>query len=226
MFGEWTCPLPDGQSSTELVVAMESDGPHKILILPALFDEANKLRRFTLQTMRALGEAGIASTLPDLPAMNESLASLPAQSLESWRAAAAHAAKELSPTHVLAIRGSALIAPETLPTWHYSPVKGARILRNMLRARVITSREAGLEESTDALLAQGMEHGLELAGWPLSADMIAQLQEAEPVASHRSEIIEQKQLGGAGLWLRAEPDEAPEQSAQLARHIAAKLQAS
>ena len=44
-----------------------------------MFDEANKLRHFTIELMRRLDTAGIDTFLPDLPGCNESLAPLEAQ---------------------------------------------------------------------------------------------------------------------------------------------------
>ena len=63
-----------------------------MLILPALFDEANKLRHFTVEVMRRLDAAGIDSFLPDLPGCNESRAPLETQTLTGWREAAEAAA--------------------------------------------------------------------------------------------------------------------------------------
>ena len=64
-------------------------------MLPAWFDEGNKLRHFTVEVMRRLDGAGIDSFLPDLPGCNESLAPLEQQTLESWRTEAAEAALAL-----------------------------------------------------------------------------------------------------------------------------------
>jgi hypothetical protein len=58
------------------------------------------------------------------------------------------------------------------------PVTGASILRQLIRVRIIAAREAGLEEKQDALLAEGREQGLELAGYRLGPAMIAGLESA------------------------------------------------
>jgi hypothetical protein len=48
------------------------EGPTRLLIVPALFDEGNRMRRLTVEVMRRLAASGIASVLPDLPGLQES----------------------------------------------------------------------------------------------------------------------------------------------------------
>ena len=98
-----------------------------MLVLPALFDEANKLRRLTVEVMRRLDGAGVDSVLPDLPGCNESRQPLEAQTLDHWREAARAAATHCGATHVLTLRGGALTAPSELPGWAYSPVAGRQV---------------------------------------------------------------------------------------------------
>ena len=221
MIGTWQAPLPNGKVSEELLLALDQGRSKRVLILPAWFDEANKLRRFAVQTMRALDEAGFDSFLPDLPGCNESLTPLDEQSIASWKDAALHAAQVFDATHILAIRAGALIAPSHLPGWQYAPQNGPKLLRGMLRARVIASREAGRDENSEALLEQGKETGLTLAGWRIGREMLCELETATPTTSEYQIAIAQKQLGGPGLWLRAEPDEDQAQVEALARVIAA-----
>lgn len=188
------------------------------MVLPALFDEANKLRHFTVEVMRGLDAGGVDAVLPDLPGCNESLAPLELQTLLGWREAAEMAAALFGATHFLSLRGGALVAPP-LPGARYAPATGASILRALLRARVIASREAGIEESREALLDAGRKGGLELAGFRLGALMIAELEKAEPVGGTALANISQAELGGSGLWLRAEPDHSPEQAEALVSRI-------
>jgi hypothetical protein len=190
----------------------------RLLLMPALFDEANKLRRFTAEVMRQLDDREIDCLLPDLPGCNDSMALLASQTPSAWRAAMTAAAAEWGATHVLAIRGGALVAP-ALPGWALAPVKGASVLRQMLRARVLAAREAGCEESSEALLAEGITSGLELAGYALSAIFMNEFQSLEMETSSTIAIIEHSRLGGPGLWLRAEPGEDPAQAAALAALI-------
>jgi hypothetical protein len=191
-----------------------------VLVLPALFDEANKLRRLTAAVMRRLDVAGIASALPDLPGCNESRQPLEAQTLDHWRHAALAAAAHFGATHVLTLRGGALIAPPGMPGWTYAPVAGRQVLRAMLRARTIAAREAGREESTDVLQQQARAEGIELAGWKLGAAMFSQLEEAAPSPEASQLAIDQSAVGGSGLWLRAEPDEDSAQADALAARLA------
>jgi hypothetical protein len=53
--------------------------------------------------------------------------------------------------------------------------------------------------------------------------MIAELAEAELPVSTRQRDIAQGDLGGPGLWLRAEPDHDPRQADALAATIAMEL---
>ena len=85
------------------------------------------------------------------------------------------------------------------------------------------SREAGREEKVETLLETGREQGLELAGWHLSARMIAELEQAEAPADPRLRVIDQATLGGSPLWLRAEPSEDADQADALAAIIAMEL---
>ena len=223
MYASWNAPLGDRGHSQELVLSFEKGRLSRLLVLPPLFDEHNKLRRQIVEVLRRLDGAGIDSVLPDLPGCNESPAPLENQSLTDWRAAIREAANHFEATHILAIRGGALLAPDHLPGFLYAPSKGRQILRALLRARTIASREAGREEKVESLLETGREQGLELAGWHLSAEMIAQLEQADAPADPRLRIIDQATLGGPPLWLRAEPSEDPDQADALAAIIAMEL---
>ena len=207
----------------EYALALDRGRLHRLLVLPALFDEANKLRHFTVDVLRRLDEGGIDAFLPDLPGCNESQASLETQSVQSWREAAAAAAEHFSATHTLSLRGGALCEPTTVPAIRYAPATGASLLRALLRARVIASKEAGVEETREGLLEQGRQQGLELAGYPLGAQMVRELESAEPSGGPALANIAQADIGGAGLWLRAEPDHDPAQAESLAARVIASL---
>ncbi|MBU6269543.1 MAG: hypothetical protein KGN34_18505 [Sphingomonadales bacterium] len=215
----WPCPTPDGSLAPELALIAGSGGPRRVLVVPALFEEANKLRRFTVETMRRLEAAGIDAILPDLPGTNESLQPLEPQTPAHWRAAMAAAAAHFGATHVLALRGGALVAPAGLPGWLLAPVKGANVLRQMLRARIMAQREAGVEETQEALLATGKVNGLELAGYPLGAAFLAEFAALEAETGGRMTVTPDL-LDGPGLWLRAEPGESAAQADALASIVA------
>jgi hypothetical protein len=221
----WPCPLPGGASSEEYAIAFDQGRDRRLLIVPALFDEANRMRRFTLEVMRRLDGAGIDCVLPDLPGTNESLAPLEEQSIGGWRAAMQAAASHFGATHVLAIRGGCLAVPESLHGWLYAPAKGASILRQMLRARTLASREAGREESREELTTMALTQGIELAGYRIGPQLFADLEHAEPAARDDLSLIEQGMLGGAGLWLRAEPGESREQADALAAILSIGMRA-
>lgn len=215
---DWPCPVLDGGTRDEMALAFDHKRPARLLVLPAWFDEANKLRRQTVEVMRRLHLSGIDSVLPDLPGCNESTARLPARTLPEWRTAAAAAASHFNATHVLTIRAGAMLAPEGLPGWRYAPIGGRQTLRALLRARTIAAREAGASERTEDLQEAARREGIELAGWSLGAEMFRDLETAEPDTVLVE--IEQSVLGGAGLWLRAEPDDDPQQADALAALLA------
>jgi hypothetical protein len=209
--------------SEELALACGPALGQRLLVLPAWFDEGNKLRHFTVETMRALERLGIASVLPDLPGCNESAAPLAAQDLASWKTVAASAAEHFACTHVLTIRAAAAIAPD-LPGWSYARVAGKSALRALLRAATIAAKEAGEAVTSDALLERGQSEGLRLAGYQLGAGMVTALAAAELPASALTTIA-QSELGGPGLWLRAEPEHDPAQAEALARIVTAGMRA-
>lgn len=210
----WPCPLPDGGCAEEHALTFDQGRNKRLLIVPALFDEANRMRRLTVEVMRRLDGAGIDSLLPDLPGCNENLQPLEAQTPGSWRDAMTSAATHFGATHVLGIRGGALLTPEGPPTWHYAPAKAASILRQLIRSRILTAREAGISENQEGLIETGLAEGLELSGFRLGADFLREFQTLTPAAG-ASEIA-QDTIGGGGLWLRAEPDEDRQQADALA----------
>jgi hypothetical protein len=120
----------------------------------------------------------------------------------------------------MGLRGGCLFTPD-LPALHYAPVKGAQILRGLLRARILAAREAGLEENRDSLIETARREGIVLAGYPLGAALFREL---ETLEAGPAEVIAQDRIGGSGLWLRAEPDENAAQADALAAILAEALQ--
>lgn len=210
--GEWATAFDQGRDA-------------RLLVVPALFEEANRTRRLAVEVMRRLNKAGIDSVLPDFPGCNESLQPLAEQTVESWRAAMTAAASAFSASHVLAIRGGALFVPPGLPGWLLAPVNGASQLRQMLRARVVSSREAGREEKQEDLLARGQAEGLDLSGYPLYAAFLREFPSLVPPVSPGLSTIEQAMLGGSALWLRAEPGFERAQADALAAIVAVGIRA-
>ena len=196
----------------------------QILIVPPLFDEANRTRRMLVQAMRLLDEAGVGSLLIDLPGCNESRQGLQQQSLDIWRQAVRECAGQCAATHIASFRGGALVddGAADLPHWRLSPAKGASLLKTMIRTRIAGDKEAGKVTTEAELLEVAKSGSIELAGNLLGPDMVSQLSEAEacdlPVLTLRAlgqDII------GSPLWLRAEPQDDPAMSAAIAADLAA-----
>jgi hypothetical protein len=204
----------------------DSAAENRILIIPPLFDEMNRMRRVLISAMRILAENGIASALPDLPGCNESQLELRTQNLSSWRNEMRNTAAAFSITHIASIRGGALIDGicEDLPHWRLAPVKGDSLLKSMLRTRIAGDKEAGLNTTSDALIMQAQTDDIELAGNILGPQMIADLAISVPA---ELENLQLRTLGdgpdmitGKALWLRAEPQDDPEFAAAIAQDIA------
>lgn len=217
----WPCPLPAGGAAREYAVVFDKGRSHRLLIIPALFDESNRLRRFTVELMRRLDVAGIDSFLPDLPGCNESLQPLERQDTTDWTDAATAAARHFHATHALGIRGGCLFTPAGLPAWHYAPVKASAILRQLLRARILSAREAGREETRELLAEMAIVSGIELSGYRLGADFFRHFEKMAPDPGAKT--IPQDAVGGSGLWLRAEPDENSAQADALSALLAQGL---
>ena len=220
-FVDWPCPVAVGDVRNEAALVFDAGREARLLIIPPLFEVANKLRHLAVAVLERLDAAGIDGFLPDLPGCNESLAPLAQQTLGGWRAGAAAAAQHFGATAVLTMRGGALLRPAGLPGWDYAPQDGAKILRGLVRARIIASREAGNEESRDEIEAQGRTEGVTLSGWQIGPDMFTALETAVPSAREVGvTLIDQETIDGRPLWLRAEPDHAPAQADALAAVIA------
>ncbi len=221
----WPCPLADGGTADEQALVFDDFRRWRLLIVPALFDEGNRMRRFTAQVMRRLDAAGIDCFLPDLPGCNESLQPLDRQTPGGWQTAMAASARHFRASHVLGIRGGGLLLPAELPGWRYAPVDGARILRQLIRVRIVGAREAGVEETQEGLAAQGRDHGLELAGYRLGSEFFRAFESLTATPLPTVSVIEQDMLGGGGLWLRAEPDDDNAQADALAAILAIGIKA-
>lgn len=210
------------QSGEEYALAFDKGRDARLLIVPALFEEASRMRRLTVEVMRRLDLSGIDCFLPDLPGCNESLVQQSDMTIASWRSAMVAAAAHFRASHVLGIRGGAALMPPGMQGWQYAPAKGSSQLRQMIRARILTSREAGRTETQAELNAEGERSGLELAGYRLSADFFF---EFDCLVAPTYNVIEQDVVGGGGLWLRAEPDEDREQADALAAILAIGMKA-
>lgn len=199
-----------------------------IVIVPPLFEEANRTRRTLVLAMRALVAEGFAALLPDLPGQNESLVPLVEVDLDRWQDALAGVIAGIDgPAIMASVRGGTLIDHKATAAawWRLAPVGGASLLRTLMRARVSADREAGVTSSLEDLQAAARSEALLLAGNRLSPPMIAQLggAEVQPVAPLRTVNLGSgtDAIAGTPLWLRAEPGE----DAAMAQAIAADIAA-
>lgn len=201
-----------------------------VLILPPLFEEANRLRRTLVLTMRALADAGIASLLPDLSGQNESLVATEAATLSLWSEEAAALATREAIALVASFRGSCLIDGQiAAPHWRCAPVAGGSLLKAMLRSRIAADAENGVRSDSAQLLEQAQTAPLSLAGNLLSPQMIAELGNAEPCAVTPLRTVKigsasEDAIAGTPLWLRAEPGEDGDMARALAADIADWMQ--
>ncbi len=198
----------------------------RILIIPPLFDEMNRMRRVLVSAMRLLAAQDIASVMPDLPGCNESQSLLSDQNLSTWRNALSKAAIAAAATHIASIRGGALIDDICVgaPHWRLSPAKGETLLRAMLRTRVAGDKESGLSTTSEALIARAQTENIELAGNILGPQLVADLAITLPA---QIKDVQLRTLGdgpdmiaGKALWLRAEPQDDAEFAAAIAADIA------
>ncbi|KGB52394.1 hypothetical protein FG91_03512 [Sphingopyxis sp. LC81] len=197
-----------------------------VLIVPPLFEEANRTRRTLVLAMRALAAEGFAAVLPDLPGQNESLVPLEQVDLARWQDALVEVAADIDgPILVAAVRGGVLIdhRVKAAAWWRLAPVGGTSLLRTLMRARVSADREAGLTSSLESLQEEAKTKPLLVAGNRLSPEMVAQLgtSEAQVVEPLRSISLGADGIAGTPLWLRAEPGEDAAMAAAIAADISA-----
>ncbi len=198
----------------------------RILIIPPLFDEMNRVRQIVIEAMRTLSSHNIGTALIDLPGCNESLAPLVDQSLSTWQEAVDSASKAYGATHIASIRGGALIdtLPDALPHWRLNPVKGASLLKTMIRTRIAGDREAGRTCTEADLMQTAQTQPIELAGNILGPNMVAELAKAIPDPLENLTVAmlgnEPGQIAGSPVWLRAEPIADPIMSGAIADALA------
>ncbi|TKD52201.1 hypothetical protein FBR43_09285 [Sphingomonas baiyangensis] len=204
-----------------------------VLLAMPLFEEANRTRALIVTMLRALAEHGIGAALPDLPGTGESLVPTEAARLEDWRAAFAAAEEQVTRgggrVHIASLRGGALVDTRAncAGRWHFAPVAGAALVRDLMRARQASAREAG-EPFDPAAIAPGGPP-VELAGNLLAPELIDELKGAVPTAAAPLRTVRllteaaaaDHKIAARPLWRRAEPENNP----ALARELAADLAA-
>lgn len=203
-----------------------ANGPLLIAALP-LFEEANRTRAFTVTVLRALAERGIASALPDLPGQGESAMPTHETTLALMREAFAAAAGSAASAFSLAIRSGTLLdsAANLAGRYHFSPMSGADLRRELVRARQASARESG--EPFDATVIGAASGPIELAGNLISPALLNELADAVPAAHAHVVRLEtdakgaDAKLPGTPLWRRAEPDNDADLAARIADDICA-----
>ncbi len=215
--------MPSGATADEMLLGFDRKREHRLLVVMPLFDEASKMRRQIVETMRILDQSSVDCFCPDLPGCNESPALHAKQSFSGWRDAAASAAAHVQATHVLGVRSGCLVAPRDLPGWAYEPVKPRSVLSRLARAGQISAREANQAVTANELIARGCKEGVTLAGWSFGPDLVNELAANESNTSPHHLPITQEEIGGSPLWLRAEPSFDPAQAQALAAMIVDRI---
>lgn len=208
--------------SREALLRFGPDGAPLMLVLPPLFEEANRTRHFLVEIMRGLAAIGVASILPDLPGTNDSRVATIGARFADWGTAVAALP---APAATISLRGGALLDgfAATDLHWRLAPETGARLLRDMIRATAMT---AGIKAGE--LEAAARTQPTALAGNVIYPDLFIALEAAVPAMSGtiRTVRLEDEagdadaRLGGTPLWRRAEPDHDPALAAAVVADIA------
>lgn len=195
-----------------------SDAKRRILIVPPLFDEMNRMRRTLVQTMRMLAESGIAACLPDLPRLGDSTAMLSTQSIAGWRSAVESACQMWDATHIFSVRGGCLLEDACAPPiMRLAPAKGASLVKTLVRAQIATNKESGVPSTADGLAQQALSGTVMLAGNIFTAQLWADLDGAVPTERLGISEMNLADIQGTALWLRAEPGYDAAMAATLAK---------
>jgi hypothetical protein len=195
------------------------EGP-QLLVVPPLFEEMNRTRRLLAGIGRRLAELGVGSWLPDLPGTGDS--GLPSDAMDwtLWRGSL-HALSERiaasgsADLHILSVRGGALLddAAPARSRYRLAPVtSGERLLRELMRARMAADQERGTPATFAELSERLARETVELAGYPLTPGLAADLRAAalpESPAPVRtvslSDGAADVTFEGPPVWRQAEP---------------------
>ncbi len=169
--------------------------PITLLVLPALFEESNRMRRFTVSVMRYLATKDIGTILPDLPGTGESETAICDIEFADWQdAVRAHSGNVWGS---ISFRGGALLDGAGNRRWQLAPDTGERLLRDMMRATAISGDGSVVE-----IERQASKQPTRLAGHLFSPEMYRALRSAKVVSgAHVCEVV------GPKLWRAAEPAE-------------------
>ncbi len=195
----------------EAVLAFGQPDWPTLLILEPFFEEANRTRQVLVQAMRILArEYRVASILPDLPGTGDSLVPTGDARWGDWGdAVAAAAALIRGPRYIASVRGGALLDQFASATarWRLQPVTGAALLRDMIRAKAISSgqKASGVTEqarkSTTELMGNAIHPSLftalEAATPEAGSARVVRLDDGPEPADYRPAAV--------AVWRRSEP---------------------
>lgn len=205
-----------------------ADGPVAVL-LPPLFEEANRTRRLMAGMARALAAKGIASVMPDLPGQGDSvvdgvrLATL-REALDAAVDAAAGGDGALP--YAVSVRSGALVDPlaRVAGRWRFAPQTGEELLRDLGRIR-----QAATGTAFDPAAHFHATEPVEIAGHRIAGAMLVELATAvgfAGAASLRTVRLASDprpadaRVDGAPLWRRTEPGDDPALAERLAADVA------
>lgn len=198
-------------AAREAMLRLGSSDAPVVLMLPPLFEEANRTRFFLVEIMRGLAVNGIAPLLPDLPGTNDSVISTLDARWADWRDAVSAFP---APLATVALRGGALLddAACTDRHWRLAPEGGARLLRDMIRSTAMTSNSKAADIECAARTVP-----TRLAGNDIHPAFFNALQAAVPGADGLSRTVRLRddaadadmRIPGTPLWRRAEPGHDP-----------------
>ena len=196
---------------TENMLQMGAEAPIQVILIPPLFDEANRLRKTLVDVMRGLAALGFGVMLPDLPATGESITDFQPTTFDDWQVALAALVavrKERGQTVLLAaFRGGALIdhAPEVTARWRLAEETGQRLLRDLSRmvlARSFRTKGDDPLDESGYVFPPAFKAALENAT-PQPASMLRSVR-----LTHDPKEADAR-IEGSPLWRRAEPGEDP-----------------
>lgn len=218
----------DWRGGRERIATIGTDGP-AILFLAPFFEEANRTRHFLIETMRGLARRGFRCFLPDMPGTLESLVQLDTLGWDDWTGAAAAAAEMVGATHIVSLRGGALLdrGLDAQSRWRLTPADGSALLRDLVRIRLAADREDGSASSAADVEAKALAEPFDVAGYRIAPTFVAALKgttlsDAAPLRTVRLSTDAQAadaKLIGQPLWRRSEPEHDPALSDSLVADI-------
>lgn len=183
--------------------------PVTLLVLPALFEEANRMRRFTVSVMRHLAMQNIGTILPDLPGTGDSETAICDTILSDWQDAVSALAADVWGS--ISFRGGALLDGACNKRWQLAPETGERLLRDMVRATAFSGDTSVAELDREAGIRP-----TRLVGNLISPAMFLALRNATVVSgAYVSDVA------GPKLWRSAEPGDDAAFAERVADDIAA-----